>query len=48
MGKGMGGGGVGESYKVNNEVENVEFVSITDVVEVERDVNINTFSTNLT
>ena len=48
MGKGMGGGDAGESYKVNDEVENAEFVSITDVVEVERDVNINTFSTNLT
>ena len=33
---------------MNDEVGNVEFVSITSVVEVERDANVNTLSTNLT
>ena len=49
--EGMGGekgGGAGLSHEGNDEVESAEFVSIFGVVEVERDVNGNTFSTNLT
>ena len=33
---------------MNDEGGNAEFASITSVVEVERDVNVNTLSTNLT
>ena len=33
---------------MNDEAGNAEFASITSVVEVERDVNVNTLSTNLT
>ena len=41
-------GNARELHEVNDEEGNAEFVSITDVSEVERDVNVNTFSTNLT
>ena len=46
---GMGrGGGAGQSHEENNETGSAEVVSITGVVEVERDANVNTFFTNLT
>ena len=48
MGRWIGGGSAGELHEVNDEEGNAEFVSITDVSEVERDANVNTFSTNLT
>ena len=41
-------GGAGESYEVNDEAGNEEFVPITGVSEVEGEANRNTFSTNLT
>ena len=48
MGKWIGGGGVIESYEVNNEARNVEPMSITSVTELEGDTNGKTFLTNLT
>ena len=48
MGKWISGGGVGESYEVNNEARNVESMSITSVTEVEGDANGKTILTNLT
>ena len=48
MGKWIFRGGARESHEVNDEAGNAESVSITDVSEVERESNGNTFSTNLT
>ena len=50
---GGGGGGGGGAWSLivtrgNDEVGSVKVVSITSVVEVERNMNENTFSTNLT
>ena len=33
---------------MNDQVGSIESMSITNVAEVDRDVNVNTFSTNLT
>ena len=48
MGRWIVGDGAGESHKVNDEVGNTEFVSITGVSEVKGDTNGKTFSTNST